>query len=198
MTLYTRDSLIHVKSSLKQPLSSTEIIYDTFQYDASRLRPIPRKRNSSKPVAMTATPRVLLITFLLSLATGCASVGPSVITTYDDVSERSQVAILRVEQKMGLTVTACDGLSVPRSARYILLKPGRHEVWFQIFGQTLLETYTMTNKKYLDAEAGHTYILKSKGGGLFVVGDKWFPEVIDVTDDAKLHVLTLPQEIIKH
>jgi len=102
-------------------------------------------------------------------------VGPSIIRTYDDAYARNQIAILRVEQKMGLSVTACDGLSVPRSARHILLKPGRHEIWFSISGQTLLETYNMTNRIYVDAEAGHTYILKSKGGGILFVGDKWFP-----------------------
>lgn len=133
----------------------------------------------------------------LSLLIGCASVGPSVIKTYNDVSERSQVAILRADKSKGLSIIGCDGLSISRGARYILLKPGRHEVWFRISGQTLFETYWMTNKKYLDATAGHTYILKSKGGGIFVVGDKWFPEVVDVTDDMTLHVQTMPQEIEK-
>lgn len=154
---------------------------------------------------MTAASRVaphrvfsgfFVIGSLLSLI-GCAAVGPSVIRTYDDMNERNQIAILRVEQKMGLSVTACDGLNVPRSTRYVLLKPRRHEVWFSISGQTLFEVYTMTNKKYLDAEAGHTYILKSKGGGILFVGDKWFPEVIDVTNDANLHVQALPQEMTK-
>lgn len=134
---------------------------------------------------------------VLFLLIGCACVGPSIIQTYTDTSDRSQIAILRVEQRMGLTVTACDGLPVPRSARYVLLKPGRHEVWFMISGQTLMETYTMTNKKYLDVATGHTYILKSKGGGIFLVGDKWFPEVIDVTDDINLHVQALPREVEK-
>ncbi len=133
----------------------------------------------------------------LCLLIGCASVGPSVIQTYPDTSERNKIAILRVEQKMGLTVTACDGQAVPRSARYVLLKSGRHEVWFSISGQTLLESYYMNNKKYLDAEAGHTYILKSKAGGIFFIGDDWFPEVVDVTNDIKLHVATVPQEIAK-
>lgn len=129
------------------------------------------------------------------LITGCASVGPVIIKTYSNDSERSRIAILRVEQKMGLTVTACDGFSVPSSARYVLLQSGRHEVWFSISGQTLLEAYRMTNRKYLDAAAGHTYILKSKGGGIFFVGDKWFPEVIDVTNDINLHVQDLPKEV---
>ena len=128
---------------------------------------------------------------------GCASVGPSVIKTYNDVSERSQIAILRADQSRELTIIGCDGLSIPRSAHYLLLKPGRHDVWFKIRGQTLFEYYTMTNKKYLDAIAGHTYILKSKGGGIFFVGDKWFPEVFDVTDDINLHVQTIPQETEK-
>ena len=138
---------------------------------------------ASKPFVMRAAscraaPRifsgVFVIGSLLSLA-GCAVVGPSIIRTYDDAYARNQIAILRVEQKMGLSVTACDVLSVPRSARHILLKPGRHEIWFSISGQTLLETYNMTNRIYVDAEAGHTYILKSKGGGILFVGDKWFP-----------------------
>lgn len=133
------------------------------------------------------------VLFLLLLA-GCATLGPSVVKTYNDSSERNQIAILRVDQKARLTVFGCDGNPVPRSARYILLQPGRHEILFSISGQTLFEVYRMTNKKYLDAIAGHTYILKSKGGGIFVVGDKWFPEVIDVTDDMNLHVQTLPQE----
>lgn len=139
----------------------------------------------------------LLGVLFLSSLIGCATVGPSVIKTYNDFNERSKIAILRVDQKMGLTVIACDGLSISRSARYILLKPGKHEVWFSISGQTLFEIYSMTNKKYLEAVAGHTYILKSKGGGILFIGDKWFPEVIDVTDDMNLHVNALPQDVEK-
>lgn len=142
-------------------------------------------------------PVYLFATLFLSLLTGCAAVGPSVIKTYDDSNERNQIAILRVDQKAGLIINGCDNKPIPRSARYILLQPGRHEIFFSIYGQTLFEVYTMNNKKYLDAVAGHTYILKSKGGGILVVGDKWFPEVIDVTDDTNLHVQTLPQEAQK-
>jgi len=49
----------------------------------------------------------------------------------------------------------------------------------------------MRNKKYIDVQAGHTYLLKSKGSGLFVVGDKWFPELLDVTSDPDLNVVTM-------
>ena len=136
----------------------------------------------------------IAVIFLSSLI-GCAALGPSVIKTYDDVAERSQIAILRVDKSKGLSIDGCDKLFIKRGAKYILLKPGRHEVWFSIYGQTLFESYTMTNKKYVDVVGGHTYILKSKGGGIFFIGDKWFPEVIDVTDDVKLHVETLPEEV---
>lgn len=118
---------------------------------------------------------VLIISLSLS---GCVTVGPSVIKTYNDFNGRSQIAILRVDQKAGLTVIACDDLAVPRSVRYILLQPGRHEVLFNISGQNLLEIYRMTNKKYLDVIAGHTYILKSKGGGIFSVGISGFPRLL--------------------
>ncbi|MFA5060645.1 MAG: hypothetical protein WC676_08490 [Candidatus Omnitrophota bacterium] len=135
------------------------------------------------------------LTFMLLLSlSGCAAIGPSVIKTYDNAAERNQVAILRVDKSKGLRIDGCDSVPIQRGAKYILLKPGRHEVFFSISGQTLFETYWMKNKKYLDAVAGHTYILKSKGGGIFLVGDKWFPEVFDVTDDVNLHVGTLPRE----
>ncbi|MDP2906011.1 MAG: hypothetical protein Q8O22_06915 [Candidatus Omnitrophota bacterium] len=129
----------------------------------------------------------------LFLLIGCAGAGPSVIKNYSEARDRSQIAVLIVKQKMSLTVTACDGKYIPRSARYVLLQPGRHEVWFHISGQNLLMYYNMTNKKYLDAIGGHTYMLKSKGAGFFVVGDKWFPEVIDVTNDSKFHVANIPE-----
>lgn len=56
----------------------------------------------------------------------------------------------------------------------------------------MLETFSIINKKYLDVQAGHTYTLITKGGGLLTVGDEWFPQVIDVTKDPKLNVVTLP------
>ena len=136
---------------------------------------------------------ILTVLFLSSLM-GCSAIGPSVIKMYDDNKGRNEIAILRVDKSKGLSINACDNLPIKRGAKYILLKPGRHEVWFSIYGQTLLETYVMTNKKYVDVLGGHTYILKSKGGGIFFVGDKWFPEVFDVTDDVKLHVDSLPSE----
>lgn len=136
----------------------------------------------------------LLLPAIILLLSGCATVGPSIIRTYNDAYGRESIAILRTDQKAGLTILSCDNSAIPRSARYILLQPGRHEVWFSISGQTILEIYTITNKKYIDVSAGHTYILKSKGGGIFVVGNNWFPEVIDVTDDPSLHIQDLPQE----
>ncbi len=136
----------------------------------------------------------LFSSFTLFLLIGCASIGPSVIKTYSDVSDRSQIAILILEQRMGLTVTACDGKFISRRARYVLLQPGRHELWFSIAGHNLLLGYSMDNKKYLDVVGGHTYILKSKGTGLFAIGDKWYPEVFDVTNDSKLHIENLPEE----
>jgi len=141
----------------------------------------------------------LIVIFLIGilLVSGCASVGPSVIKTYDGINDRSQIAVLRVEQKMSLTVLACDGKPVPKSARYVLLQPGRHEVLFKISGQNLLMVYNMTNKKYFDAMAGHTYILKSKGTGFFAMGDKWYPEVLDITNNTNLHVQDIPQETQK-
>jgi len=141
--------------------------------------------------------KIFLMSLLLLSLVGCAAVGPMIIKTYDNDSERNQIAILRVEQKSSLIITVCDGLSIPRSARYVLLQPGRHEVWFMLSTSSFLESYTITNKKYLDVVAGHTYILKSKGGGLFVLGDKWFPETVDVTDDINLHIQAIPKEIEK-
>lgn len=153
-------------------------------------------RQISEGCAMRNSLSALLLG--LVLLSGCAAIGPSVIKTYDDVAQRNQVAILRVDKSKGLNVNGCDDLPIQRGAKYLLLKPGRHEVWFSINGQTLFEVYSMSNKKYVDVEAGHTYILKSKGGGIIFVGDEWFPELIDVTDDAKLHVeMMLREENIK-
>lgn len=132
--------------------------------------------------------------FLSIMVSGCAPLGPSVVKTYEESAGRNQVAILRVDKSKGLSIDGCDKLLLQRGAKYILLKPGRHEIFFSISGQTLFETYWMRNKKYMDVVGGHTYILKSKGGGILVVGDKWFPEVFDVTDDPKLHIEIIPRE----
>lgn len=139
---------------------------------------------------------IFSILIFMSLS-GCAT-GPSIVKMYENNdNDRNQIAILRVDKTRGLSITGCDGKIIQRGAKYILLEPGRHTVNFMIVGQTLLEMYTITNKKYIDVEAGHTYILKSKGGGFFLVGDKWFPEVIDVTNDPKLNVSILPEENIR-
>lgn len=136
-----------------------------------------------------------LVCGLMFFVIGCASVsGPTVIKTYDQVSPRSQIAILRVKGE-GLRVIGLDGQTVPSGAQYVLLQPGRHQVWFTMWGQTILTTYRMTNKKYLDARPGRTYILKAEGGGLFA--DRGFPDAVDVTGDPKLHVPNIPQEIEK-
>lgn len=141
--------------------------------------------------------KLIFLSILVGWLSGCASVGPIVVTTYDKDIERSKIAILRADKSKSIFITGCDGISIYKGTRYILLEPGRHEIWFSISGQTLFISYSMTNKKYLDAVAGHTYILKTTLGKLFDVGDKWFPEVIDVTDDANLHLQEIPQEIVK-
>ncbi len=137
--------------------------------------------------------RFILATIFLSTVTGCASLGPSIIKTYQETRGRSEIAIIRADESKGLTITRCDGVIIKYGAKYILLNPGRHELWFSIFGQTLFESYHMTNKTYVDVVAGHTYILKSKRG-VFFVGNKWFPEILDVTNDSKLHLQTIPME----
>ena len=138
--------------------------------------------------------RLVLATILLSIAIGCASVRPSIIKTYQETKSRGEVSILRLDASKGLTVMRCNDIPVQYGVKYILLTPGRHELWFNIYGSTLLVHYHMTNKMYADVIAGHTYILKSKGGGIMFVGNKWFPELIDVTDDPKLHLQTIPEE----
>ena len=139
--------------------------------------------------------RLYVVLFvLLVILSGCATTrGPSIVKTYDKILDRSDIAIVRLTQKMSLTITACDGITVPRTVRYLLLQPGRHELIFSISGQTLISVYEMRNKKYLDAVGGHTYILQSETGW-FSVGDKWFPEVVDVTDNPNLHVTALPSD----
>ncbi len=134
------------------------------------------------------------VLFLSSLM-GCASVGPSVVKTYNNDFERGKIAILRADKSKPISIIGCDGIPIYNGARYILLEPGRHEIWFNISGQTLFIYYRMSNKKYLDVIAGHTYILKTKLGKLFDVGDKWFPEAVDVTNDINLHLQEIPQEI---
>ena len=130
----------------------------------------------------------------ISLFIGCtAGKGPSIIKTYENVIDRNDVGIVRLNQKMSLRILACDNIVVPRTAHYLLVQPGHHELIFSISGQTLFSVYGMTNKKYLDAVGGHTYILRSETGW-FSVGDKWYPEVIDVSNDPKLHIVALPKD----
>ncbi len=130
---------------------------------------------------------LFIIVILSVIFSSCASTkGPHVVQTYDNDLDRNEIAIVRLEQKMSLRVLACDGMAIPKTVRYLLVRSGRHELIFSISGQTLIEVYQMTNKKFLDAIGGHTYILRSETG-LFSIGDKWFPVVVDVTDDPKLH-----------
>lgn len=143
---------------------------------------------------MTSFYRAAGVVALALSCIGCAALGPSVVKFAPDGTERSKLAILRADASKGLTIIACDEVVIQRGAKYLLLEPGRHEVWFYISGQTLFSYYEMRNKIYLEAEPGRTYILTSKKGGILMVGDDWFPEVVDVTDDAKLHVAQIPQE----
>jgi hypothetical protein len=141
----------------------------------------------------------LLFSFitLVVLLVSCASTnGPRVVKAYDNALDRGEIAIIRLDQKMSLRVLACDGISIAKTVRYLLVRPGRHELIFSISGQTLVEVYEMTNKKFIEAVGGHTYILRSETG-MFSVGDKWFPEVVDVTDDPNLHVKVLPLDIVQ-
>lgn len=135
--------------------------------------------------------KLLLLIVLTSVLSSCASVGPSVIKTYDNTYERDKIAILRLKQKAKLRVTYCDNIPVPKSARYLLLEPGRHEIGFSTSGQTLLVTYWGNSKKYMEAEAGKTYILKSNVH-FFSMETGSLPDVIDVTNDEKLHVSHIP------
>ena len=125
---------------------------------------------------------------------GCAPLGPSVIKTYNDNVERSQIAIFRVDKSKGLRIVGCDNQFLKRGAKYILLKPGPHEILYSVYGPTIFKYYSLMNKKYLNVIGGHTYILKPKGGDMFFVGDKRFPEIFDVTDDSALHVEIIPLE----
>jgi len=137
--------------------------------------------------------RNLFLFALISLIfIGCAPSGPSAISIDTISSQRSQVAILRVQQRMGFFILGCDKQRVYKNTKFVVLQPGRHLVYFEIQGQNILETYYMRNKKYIDVQAGHTYLLKTKGTGLFVVGDKWFPELFDVTIDPDLNITTIP------
>lgn len=133
----------------------------------------------------------LYLIVLTAVLSGCASVGPSVIKTYDSTHERDKIAILRLKQRASLRVNYCDNVSVPKSARYLLLEPGRHELGFSTSGQTLLVTYWGNNKKYIEAEAGKTYILKNNVH-FFSMNTSALPDVIDVTNDGKLHMSHIP------
>ena len=137
-----------------------------------------------------------LLLVLSILVMGCATKGPNVVQTYTTPLIRNEIAVLKLEQRSTFKIVACDDKLVYSNSKYILLKPGRHEIWFDVWGQTLVASYSMRNKKYLDAKAGHTYVLRSKGIGIFVEGDKWFPEVVDLTD-SKQHVSYLPTEDLK-
>ena len=147
-----------------------------------------------KELIMKKVVILLLNVFLLS---GCAttgpSSGPSILNIYNTAVERNQIAVLRLEQKRSFKVIACDGQPVPDSVRYVLLQPGRHELRYTMEEHNLLlGGSSMVNTKYLIAEEGHTYILKVT----FDQGDR-YPEVIDVTGDATLHIDSLPVEEIK-
>lgn len=139
---------------------------------------------------------VILIALLVFLSSCASTNGPNVVKTYKNDIVRSEIAILRLDQNRSLRVLACDGIAIPKTVRYLLVKPGRHELIFSISGQTLVEVYKMTNKKFLEAVGGHTYILQSETG-FFSIGDKWFPEVVDVTDDSKLHLKELPSSEVQ-
>jgi hypothetical protein len=141
----------------------------------------------------------LVVTFMIVALMSCANIkGPTVVKVYDQSFSRNEIAVVRLAQKSSFRILQCDGITVPMSIRYLLVRPGRHELTFSISGATLLgSVYEMHNKKFLDVEGGHTYILKSETG-LFFVGDKWFPEVVDVTDNQSLHVSSIPVEEVHH
>ena len=134
----------------------------------------------------------IIICILFIALSGCATTtGPVIISNYDKPMKREDIAIVMLTQKRSLRILACDGIAVPGTVRYLMLLPGRHELIFSIKGQTIVEVYEMRNKKYFNATEGHTYILKSETG-ILSIGDKWFPDVVDVTDNPELHVRTLP------
>lgn len=154
-------------------------------------------RHREKQTTVMNHLRVLLaISLLLGCLISCATTGPAIVKMYGQDADRSQIAIVRLDQKMSLRIVGCDGIIVPSSVRYLLIQPGRHELVFKITGQTLVSVYNMSGKKFMDAAAGHTYMLKSETGWLSI-GDKWFPAVIDVTDDKSLHVSNIPKEEVQ-
>jgi len=135
---------------------------------------------------------LLLLIVLTSVLSSCASVsGPSVIKTYEGDKTRDEIAILRLKQKMKLQITYVDDFPVTKKAKYILLEPGRHEVGFSYSGTTLFVNVYGNNKKYLEAIAGKTYILKNKIAFLSFDPDT-YPDVLDVTEDEELHVNYVP------
>ncbi len=125
---------------------------------------------------------------------GCVTIphGPVAIKMYADNFRRNDVAILRLQQRFGFYIFKCDGLPIFSNTQFVLIKPGRHDIWFRMQGMNLTQEYWYTNRKYMDAIGGHTYIIKTKGSGLFVVGNKWYPDVIDVTNDPKMNITVLP------
>lgn len=143
---------------------------------------------------MTKCVQLIFILALVIVLDGCASTrGPALVQVYDGNAARNQIAIIRLDQKASVRILYCDGVPVSRTVRYLLVKPGRHELVFSVSGQTLFELHNISGKKYLEATGGSTYVLKSETGWLSV-GDKWFPEVIDATNDAALHVKEIPLE----
>lgn len=70
--------------------------------------------------------------FLILLASGCVSMGQGsiAIKTYANTFPRDQVGVLRLQQRVGFKIFACDGLPVYNNSQYILLLPGRHLVNF--------------------------------------------------------------------
>jgi hypothetical protein len=138
--------------------------------------------------------KLLFIGLVILSFTGCITIpeGAVFIKMYPDNLSRNDIAILSLQQKLGFYIFKCDGMPIYKNTQYVLLKPGRHKIWFRIQGQNLLQEYWITNKKYMDAVGGHTYIIKTKGVGLFVVGDKWYPEIIDVSNDPQLSVKKIP------
>jgi hypothetical protein len=96
--------------------------------------------------------RKLLYLFVLSMMVGgCVTIpqGPAVIKIYHDNLSRNDVAILRLQQILGFYVFKCDGMPVYSNTQFVLLKPGRHEIWFRMQGMNLTQEYWYTNRKYM-------------------------------------------------
>lgn len=137
--------------------------------------------------------RLIVLSIMLTMTFASCATGPSVFKGYEGHNTRDQIAIVNLDVPSSPTIIECDGRPV-RGARYLLLQPGRHELRFAMIVRTLLVTHGVKGNKYLEAAPGHTYVLQSE---TFAVDDNWFPEVIDVTGDAELHVKDLPVEDIQ-